>query len=205
MQQWLSAVPPAIVYLAVFLVVGGQFVCLPLPGGVALTTAGLLAVRGSVEPWLVCVAAVAGVLAGSAVGYRLGRRGGRAALDRLTRRFPRVLPPKRLATTERLFARWGSWLLVASCFSAVLRMAAAPSAGTLSIPVRRFTLAMAASAVLWSVGTATALYYLGLAAESWIDGLSWVGLAMLAVLALASIPSWFRSAPRSAEAERNPG
>jgi membrane protein DedA with SNARE-associated domain len=199
MGQWLSAVSPAIVYLAVFLVVGGQFVCLPLPGGVALTTAGLLAVRGSVEPWLVCVAAVTGVLAGSAVGYRLGRRGGRAALDRLTRRFPRVFPPKRLATAERLFARWGSWILVASCFSAVPRMVGAPLAGTLSIPVRRFGLAMAASAVLWSVGTTTAIYYLGRAAESWIDGLSWVGLAMLA---LASVPSWFRSASRPAEPER---
>ncbi|MCU1651239.1 MAG: hypothetical protein JWQ60_2388, partial [Pseudonocardia sp.] len=64
---------------------------------------------------------------------------------------------------------------------------------------------MAASAVLWSVGTTTALYYLGRAAESWIDGLSWVGLAMLAVLALASIPSWFRSASRPAEPERNLG
>ncbi|MDT7672127.1 MAG: hypothetical protein QOD82_29, partial [Pseudonocardiales bacterium] len=38
-----------------------------------------------------------------------------------------------------------------------------------------------------------------------IDGLSWVGLAMLAVLALASIPSWFRSASRPAEPERNLG
>ena len=36
MQEWLSAVPPLIVYLAVFLVIGGEFLCLPLPGGVVL-------------------------------------------------------------------------------------------------------------------------------------------------------------------------
>jgi membrane protein DedA with SNARE-associated domain len=114
-----------------------------------------------------------------------------------------MLAPKRLATTERLFARWGSWLLVVSCFSAVLRMVAAPLAGTLLIPVRRFVMAMAASALLWSVGTTAAIYHLGRAAEAWIDGASQVGLAMLAVLALASIPSWFRS--RSRQVEARPG
>jgi len=192
MQEWLSAVPPLIVYLAVFLVIGGEFLCLPLPGGVVLTTAGLLAVRGSVEPWLVCVAAVAGVLAGSAVGYRLGRRGGRAVLDGIVRRFPRVLSAARLAATEKRFERWGIWMIVASCFSAVLRMITAPLAGTLAVPARRFALAMAASAVLWSAGTTLGIYYIGLAAESWIDGLSWAGLAMLAALGLASVPAWFR-------------
>ena len=200
MQQWLSTVPSAAVYLAVFLVVGGQFLCLPLPGGIALTTAGLLAVRGEVEPWLVCASAVAGVLVGSALGYRLGRRGGRPVLDRLARRFPRVLTPDRLTATEALFEKRGSWLLVASCFSAVLRMVAAPLAGTLAIPAGLFTAAMTASAVLWSVSTTTAIYYAGLAAESWLDGLSWLGLAALAVLAVASVPAWHRSR-RPVEAE----
>jgi membrane protein DedA with SNARE-associated domain len=193
MQEWLSTVPSAVVYLAVFLVLVGQFVCLPLPGGVALTTAGLLAVGGSVEPWLVCATAVAGVLAGSALGYRLGHRGGRPALDRLARRFPRMLTPGRLTATEALFERRGTWLVVVSCFSAVLRMVTAPLAGTLAVHKGRFMAAMAASAVLWSVSTTTAIYYAGLAAESWIDGLSLAGLAMLAVFALASLLSWRRS------------
>lgn len=193
MQQWLSTAPSAAVYLAVFLVVGGQFLCLPLPGGIALTTAGLLAARGSVEPWLVCASAVAGVLAGSALGYRLGRRGGRPALDRLARRFPRVLTPNRITATEGLFEKRGTWLLVASCFSAILRMVIAPLAGTLAIPTNRFAIAMTASAMLWSVSTTTAIYLAGRAAESWLDGLSWLGLAMLAALALASLPAWRRS------------
>jgi membrane protein DedA with SNARE-associated domain len=200
MQQWLSTVPSAAVYLAVFLVVGGQFLCLPLPGGIALTTAGLLAARGEVEPWLVCASAVAGVLVGSALGYRLGRRGGRPVLDRLARRFPRVLTPDRLTSTEALFEKRGAWLLVASCFSAVLRMVAAPLAGTLAIPAGLFAAAMTASAVLWSVSTTTAIYYAGLAAESWLDGLSWLGLAAMAVLAVASVPAWHRSR-RPVEAE----
>lgn len=199
MQQWLSTVPSVTVYLAVFLVVGGQFLCLPLPGGIALTTAGLLAARGSVEPWLVCASAVAGVLAGSALGYRLGRRGGRPVLDRLARRFSRALTPQRLAATEALFEKRGVWLIVASCFSAVLRMVTAPLAGTLAIPAGRFAAAMTVSAVLWSVSTTTAIYFAGLAAESWLDSLSWLGLAMLAVFALASVPAWHRSR-RPAEA-----
>ena len=201
MQQWLSTVPSAVVYLAVFLVLGGQFLCLPLPGGVALTTAGLLAARGSVEPWLVCASAVAGVLVGSALGYRLGRRGGRPALDRLARRFPRMLTPGRLTSTEALFERRGVWLAVASCFSAVLRMVIAPLAGTLAVPAGRFAAAMTASAVLWSVSTTMAIYFAGLAAEAWLDGLSWAGLGMLAVLALASLPAWRRSPGRPKPSE----
>lgn len=192
MQAWLSEVPAAIVYLAVFFLIGGQFLCLPLPGGVVLTTAGLLAVQGTVDPVAVSVAATAGVLAGSAAGYRLGRRGGRVVLEKLVRRFPRVLSQKRVAATERLFERWGAWVVVVSCFSAVLRMIAAPLAGTLAVPVRRFALAMTVSALLWSFGTTLGIYYVGQVAEQWINGLSAAGLVMLAVLALVSLPSWFR-------------
>ncbi|MEU8632480.1 VTT domain-containing protein [Amycolatopsis sp. NPDC048633] len=192
MQAWLSAVPAAMVYLAVFLVVGGEFLCLPLPGGVVLTTATLLAVQGSVEPWAVCAAATAGVLAGSAAGYRVGRRGGRAVLEKLVRRFPRMLSQARVANTEKLFERWGVRMIVVSCFSAVLRMITAPLSGTVAVPVRRFAPGITVSVLLWSIGTTLGIYYLGLAAESWIDGLSWAGLAMLAALALASVPSWFR-------------
>jgi len=202
-QQWLSAVPPAAVYLALFLVLVGQFVCLPMPGGIALTTAGLLAVRGSVEPWLVCVTAVAGVLVGAALGHRLGSRGGRPVLDRLARRFPRMLTPRRLTATETLFERWGTWLVIASCFSALLRMVIAPLAGTLGIPARRFIAAITVSAILWSVSTTAVIYFAGLAAEAWLDGLSWVGLAMLAVLAVMSLSAWRRS-PRTA-ADRRTG
>ncbi|WP_394619770.1 DedA family protein [Lentzea sp. JNUCC 0626] len=192
MQAWLSEVPAVVVYLAVFFLIGGQFVGLPLPGGVVLTTAGLIAVQGAVSPVGISLVAAAGVLAGSAVGYRLGARGGRAVLARLVTRFPRVLPEKRVVATERLFERWGAWVVVVSCFSAVLRMIAAPLAGTLGVPVRRFAVAMTVSAVAWSFGTTLGIYYVGQAAEQWINGLSVAGLAMLVVVALASVPSWFR-------------
>lgn len=195
MQAWLSAVPAAIVYLVVFVLVGGQFVGLPLPGGVVLTTASLLAVQGPAEAWAVCAAASAGVLTGSAAGYRLGRRGGRALLDRLVRRFPRALPENRVAATERLFERRGAWVLVVSCFPAVLRMIAAPLSGTLAVPARRFAAAMTASALLWSIGTTLGIHYLGRAAGPWADRLSWAGLATLAVVALSALPSWFRRRP----------
>lgn len=96
-----------------------------------------------------------------------------------------MLTPKRLTATEALFEKRGTWLIVASCFSAVLRMVTAPLAGTLAVPASRFAAAMAVSAVLWSVSTTTAIYF--------------AGLAMLAVLALASLPAWRRS-PRPVEA-----
>ncbi|MEU3645834.1 DedA family protein [Lentzea sp. NPDC034063] len=197
MQAWLSEVPAAVVYLAVFLLVGGQFLCLPLPGGVVLTTAALLAVQGSADPVAVSVAATAGVLAGSAAGYRLGRRGGRSVLEKLVRRFPRVLSQNRVTATEGLFERWGAWVVVVSCFSAVLRMIAAPLAGTLAVPARRFALAISVSALLWSFGTTLGIYYAGRVAEEWINGFSLAGLVMLGVVALASLPSWFRRRART--------
>lgn len=91
-----------------------QFLCLPLPGGVALTAAALLAVQGRLDPWLICACVVLGVLAGSLAGYRIGARGDRPLLERLGRRFPRVLATRNLTRAETAFARWGVLLLLAS-------------------------------------------------------------------------------------------
>jgi membrane protein DedA with SNARE-associated domain len=196
--DWLGSVPPIGVYSVVALVIGLQFLCLPLPGGVALTTAALLALGDPrLELTLVAASAVLGVVAGATAGHQLGRRGGRALLDRLRRRNPRVLSDRNMARTEAAFARWGVWLAVASCFTAVLRMVAAPLAGTLGLPLDRFLVAVTISAVVWAGGTTAAIYYVGAAvAQSWLVWISWVGLAMLAVFLAASVPAWVHSRRR---------
>jgi membrane protein DedA with SNARE-associated domain len=194
MQDWLAAIPPSGVYLALFLVVGLEFLCLPLPGGLALITAGLLAVRGHVDPWLVITSTVAGVIIGSILGYHIGRRGGQPLLNRLSNRFSRTLSPKNVARATTAFSRWGAWGVLAGCFSAVLRMLAAPLSGMLTLRFWPFLAAITTSAILWAGGTTAAVYSVGLVAQAWLDALSLATLAMLAVVGVLAIFSrWRRS------------
>ncbi|MEU3980896.1 DedA family protein [Streptomyces sp. NPDC026672] len=182
----LETIPPAGVYASTAVLVGLQFLCLPVPGGIALLTAALLASRGHVDPVLVCASVVAGVCAGASAGHAMGRRGGRPVLGRLGERFPRALSPRNLARTEAAFDRRGLWVVTASCFSSGLRMVIAPLSGALAVRFGPFLVATATSAALWAGSTTAAVYAVGQAAESWINRLSAVSLAALVVLGAAS-------------------
>lgn len=201
-QEWLSALPPAGLYVMVGLIIGVESMGIPLPGEIALVSASLLAATGAVDPWWVAGAAATGAILGDSVGYAIGRRGGRRLLERLGRRFPKHLGPRHLAAGERMFARWGVWAVFFGRFVALLRILAGPLAGALHVPYRKFLLANAGGGLLWAFGTVFALYSLGQVAERWLKGFSWVGL-VLAVGAGLGTTYWLkRRARRAADGAR---
>jgi membrane protein DedA with SNARE-associated domain len=181
-ETWLATLPPFLVYLTIALVIGLESMGVPLPGEVALVTAALLAVNGPTSPWGVAIAASFGAIVGDSIGYAVGRRGGRALLVRLGRRFPRHFGPPHLAKAERAFQRWGVWAVFLGRFVALLRILAGPLAGALHVPYRKFLLANAAGGLVWSFGTTFAIFYVGQAAERWLKDFAWVALGV-AVLA----------------------
>jgi len=185
-EAWLVTLPPVAIYLLVGLVIGVESMGLPLPGEVALVSAGLLAVTGVTDPWLVALAAATGAVVGDSVGYAIGRRGGRPLLERVGRRFPRHLGPAHLRRAEELFNRWGVWAVFFGRFVALLRILAGPLAGALRVPYRRFLLANAAGGVFWAFGTTYALFVAGRAAERWLKDMSWVALLVALALGAAS-------------------
>jgi membrane protein DedA with SNARE-associated domain len=196
-EAWLGTLPPETVYLIVGLVIGLESMGIPLPGEVTLVSASLLASAGLTSPWGVASAAALGAILGDSVGYAIGRRGGRALLARLGRRFPRHMGPAHLARAEQMFARWGVWAVFFGRFVALLRILAGPLAGALHVPYRKFLVANAAGGIVWAYGTTFLLYHVGRAAERWLKDLSWVALAVAVLCGVAST-LWLRRRARGA-------
>ncbi|MET7909695.1 DedA family protein [Streptomyces avermitilis] len=158
-----------------------------LPGDSLLFTAGLLCtgtadhgVKLSLGPLL--VAAAAGALAGSQVGFLLGRKAGGALLARS--RSARLHEGAKRA--DELLERYGhAKAIVLARFVPVVRTVLNPMAGALDVPVRTFTLWQIVGGLVWSVGLTLAGYALG----SSIPNVDRYLLPMVAVIvALSLIP-----------------
>lgn len=178
-EVWLSAIPAIAVYALVLVVIGIESMGIPLPGEIALVSAALLAVTGTLSPWGVAIAASLGAIIGDSTGYAVGARGGKALLARLGRRFPRHLGPPRIAAAERAFRRWGIWAVFFGRFVALLRILAGPLAGALRMPYWKFLPANAGGGAVWATGTTLVVYFLGRAAERYLSDFSWILLVVV--------------------------
>jgi membrane protein DedA with SNARE-associated domain len=181
-QHWLATLPPILIYLVVGGVIGIESLGIPVPGEITLISASLLAANGVTSVWWVAIAASTGAIVGDSIGYAIGRRGGRALLERCGRRFPRHFGPAHLAKAERIFGRWGVWAVFFGRFIALLRILAGPLAGALKVPYGRFLVANATGGIIWASGTAIAIWSLGKAAERWLSGFSWIALLIAVVV-----------------------
>jgi membrane protein DedA with SNARE-associated domain len=185
-QHWLATLPPILVYLVVGGVIGIESLGVPMPGEIVLISAALLAANGVTNVWWVAVAASTGAIIGDSIGYAIGRRGGRALLERCGRRFPRHFGPAHLAKAERIFARWGVWAVFFGRFVALLRILAGPLAGALKVPYGRFLVANATGGIVWASGTALVIKGLGQTAERYLSGFSWIALVVAIVFGVAT-------------------
>jgi membrane protein DedA with SNARE-associated domain len=196
-DAWMATLPPELIYAVVGLVIGIESMGIPLPGELTLVAASLLAVKGITSPWLVGLAASIGAIAGDSVGYAIGRRGGRAVLERLGRRFPKHFGPPHLAKAERTFERWGVWAVFFGRFVALLRILAGPLAGALRVPYRKFLIANAAGGIVWAYGTTFAIFYVGQVAEQWLKQFSFLALTFAVVAGLVTTMVLRRRAARA--------
>ncbi|MFJ1708384.1 DedA family protein [Kitasatospora sp. NPDC088346] len=134
-----------------------------LPGDSLLFTAGLLCVPGvdgTVHLSLpqVLLASVAGALLGAQTGFLIGRRGGRALLERSRNR--RLHDGARRG--EELLNRYGhAKAVVLARFIPVVRTVLNPLAGALGVPTRTFTVWQTVGGLVWTVGLVMAGYALG--------------------------------------------
>lgn len=185
-DQWIQSVPPGAVYALVALIIGIESLGIPLPGEIALVTAGVMASQGTVNPFLVAACAIAGAIIGDSIGYSIGRKGGKPLFEKVGRRFPRHFGPDHLATAERSFQRWGMWAVFFGRFIALLRIFAGPLAGALRMPYWKFLIANVIGGVVWAGGTTVAVYYIGKAVEQYLQGFSYVALGLAVVAGVAT-------------------
>jgi membrane protein DedA with SNARE-associated domain len=180
-------------YPLVFLLIAVETIGIPVPGETALITASIVASRGHLDIEVVIALAAAAAIIGDNVGYWLGRKGGRALLQRapiIRNHFERVLPP-----AERFFERHGPKTVFIGRFIAVLRVTAAWLAGISRMPWWRFLLWNAAGGIVWAALVGVVAYKLGEAVAGAIGryGLyGVVGIAVLAIIGFVGFKLWQR-------------
>jgi membrane protein DedA with SNARE-associated domain len=130
----------------------------PIPSEVVLPLVGLQVSAGKLLFWGAVLAATLGSVLGSLLLYGLGRLGGRPMVTRL----PCILgmTDERLARTESWFARRGDVIVLLARLVPGLRAAVSIPAGTLRMPLGRFTALTAVGSLVWNsalIGVGAAL------------------------------------------------
>jgi membrane protein DedA with SNARE-associated domain len=164
---------------------------IPLPGETALVAASVLASQGHYSIVAVIAVATLGAIVGDNIGYWVGRKGGRALLERtpLVRDyFERALPP-----AERFFERHGAKTVFFARFFAVLRVTAAWVAGISRMHWWKFFLWNAAGGIAWALLIGLVAYEIGHAAAAAIGryGLyAGIAIAVVVVVGVVSMRFW---------------
>jgi membrane protein DedA with SNARE-associated domain len=178
------------------------FAGLLVPGESVVLASGFFAHQGILELDALIAAVALGAVAGDNIGYLLGARLGREWLLKRGSRFG--LRKKRLAQVEAFFQRQGPRAVFVGRFIGFARALVPFVAGASRMPYRRFVVADALGAGLWTVTFVALGYGLGASwqvAEKWI---SRSGLVLGAVLLLGAVLFWVRRRRRRAETPQTP-
>ncbi len=155
---------------------------LPVPGETALLAGAALARFGRLSLVWVIVTAAGGALLGDNLGFLIGRRGGRALVERYGVTFG--LTRTRLGQFDGFFDRHGAKAVFIARFVTGLRVFGALLAGASGLSWRRFLIYNASGAVAWATtfgGVGYSLAYSWQTLERWIRR---GGLALLAAMAI---------------------
>lgn len=123
-------------YGALILLAFAEACCVPIPSEVTFGFAGFLAYQGRLNLALVIVLGTLAELAGSYVGYLIGRRGGRPLVERLGRYV--LLTNADLDRAERWFSGRGEFAIAVGRALPLLRSFTSIVAGIAEMPLLRF-------------------------------------------------------------------
>lgn len=176
--------------------VAAESMGVPVPGETALIAAGILAHDGQLRIALVILIAAGAAIAGDNAGYAIGRKGGRALLEK-----PGPLLKHRqsvLTHGEPFFRRHGAKAVFLGRWVAGLRIAAAWLAGINRMHWLKFFFWNALGGIAWATSVGLAAYYLGHTAETIIKDAGLIGVGGLA-LVLVGFFIWRRRRARNAK------
>jgi membrane protein DedA with SNARE-associated domain len=133
---FVTAVISSMGYGGVVLLMAVESACIPLPSEIIMPFAGYLVYRGELGLQGVALAGAIGCVAGSIPAYYLGMLGGRPLIERYGRY---VLVSRRdLDLADRLFRRFGQWVVLAGRLLPVVRTFIAFPAGVSRMPMGKF-------------------------------------------------------------------
>ncbi len=145
--------------IILFAVVAAESAGVPVPGETALVAAAVLSSQGYYPLAEVIAVAAAAAIVGDNAGYWIGRKGGRALLQRtpvIREYFERVLPP-----AERFFARHGAKTVFIARFVSVLRVTSAWVAGISHMRWWSFLIWNASGGIAWAALVSVIAYEFG--------------------------------------------
>jgi len=146
-------------YLALLVLTFAEAACIPIPSEVTLGYAGYLASTGQLAIGPVIVVAVIGELAGSFVGWTIGRFGGRPFVDKFGRYV--LVSHSDLDRAESWFRKHGEPAVFFGRILPVIRTFISIPAGIAEMNLVRFGIASLAGSAIWCTAIALAGYELG--------------------------------------------
>lgn len=150
-----TGVISAMGYGGVVLLMAIESACIPLPSEIIMPFAGYLVYQGQFTLHGAALAGAVGCVVGSIPAYYLGQFGGRPLIERYGRYV--LISHKELDLADRIFRRWGHWVVFAARLLPIIRTFIAFPAGVSRMPMGKF------------------IVYTFLGSYPWCWGLAWVG------------------------------
>jgi membrane protein DedA with SNARE-associated domain len=176
-------------YPAIFAAVILGNLGLPIPEETVLALGGFLSQRGELHLPTVIAVGVLAAIVGDNIGYWLGRRYGREALERYGRYI--WVSANRLERVSAFMTRHGGFAVFAARFVAGARFLSGPVAGAMGMPPRTFVVANTLGALVYvpyAVGVGYAVSYgAGHMIERAVGRAEPIVVAAIALLTLAFI------------------
>jgi len=181
-------------YLVLFGLLFSCGVGMPLPEDVPLLVAGMLVGTDKMHLLPAAVAAWCGIIGGDCVLYYLGHRFG----PRITKAplIGKHVTMARIGQAERLFARYGVWVVAVGRLFAGIRGAMVVAAGTIRFSFTKFFIADGLAALV----SGGLFVWLGIKFSQNIDPIEaavkrnekWVTIGLITVIALFILYKWSR-------------
>jgi len=162
-------------YLVVFLgamLESAAFLGLVVPGESLVIVAGFFAAQGLLDLGDLILLVAIGAIIGDSIGYQMGLRMGRPALEHYGGRFG--LRKARIKRADAFFSRHGGKAVLLGRFVGFARAVVPFLAGSSRMPYRKFFLYNVLGAALWSPAMLLLGYFLG---EGWKTAERWIGRA----------------------------
>ncbi len=154
-----TGVISAMGYGGIVLLMAIESACIPLPSEIIMPFAGYLVFKGEMTLHGAALAGAIGCVVGSIPAYYLGMWGGRPIIERWGKYV--LISRRELDLADRLFQRYGQWVVFAGRLLPVIRTFIAFPAGVARMPMAKFLVYTFVGSYPWCLALAWAGQKLG--------------------------------------------
>jgi membrane protein DedA with SNARE-associated domain len=166
----------------VFLLMAADATAIPFPSEATLLFAGFNVYDGHSTLLAVCIAGILGDLFGASIAYAIGYYGRTELIERHGAKLH--ITPKRLAMSDRFYARHGPAAVFFGRLLPVLRAFSSFPPGVARMPYPRFAVLTAAGAVPWVIGFTLLGREVGSKWEDWRHHLAFLDYIALGAIVI---------------------